>query len=221
QCVGQIVIEEIPLANPDPDGVRRAVLEGVRLLGLDSLQRDRESDQLQARVQWLSSKLPDREWLDLSDQQLLADPSWLEPYLIGISKSEQLKRVSLLDIFKNMLGWDRLQLLDREAPVIFTVPSGSKIRIEYRPDEPPVLAVRIQEMFGLYETPRICMGTVPLLLHLLSPARRPIQVTSDLSGFWQRGYPEVKKELKGRYPKHYWPDDPLEAEATRSVKRKK
>ena len=97
---------------------------------------------------------------------------------------------------------------------------GSKIRIDYRPDEPPVLAVRLQEMFGETVTPTVCGGRVPLFLHLLSPARRPIQVTSDLGSFWQRSYPEVKKELKGRYPKHFWPDDPLTAEAVRGVKKR-
>jgi ATP-dependent helicase HrpB len=119
-----------------------------------------------------------------------------------------------------MLGWEKRQKLERDAPASHTVASGSKIRIEYRLNEPPLLAVRIQEMFGWVATPTICGGKVPLLLHLLSPARRPIQVTSDLAGFWQRGYPEVKKELKGRYPKHYWPDDPLTAEAVSGVKRK-
>jgi ATP-dependent helicase HrpB len=155
----------------------------------------------------------------LLDETLKNDLTWLEPYLGGITKAEQLCRINLIEIFNSKLSWEQQQQMLREVPVALTVPSGSKIKIEYRIDEPPLLAVRIQEMFGLAETPTICGGKVKLLLHLLSPARRPIQVTSDLAGFWLRGYPEVKKELKGRYPKHYWPDNPLLAEPTRGVKR--
>ena len=120
----------------------------------------------------------------------------------------------------SMLGWKKQQQLKNLAPSSISVPSGSKIRIEYRTEEPPLLAVRIQEMFGQADTTTICDGKVVLLLHLLSPANRPIQVTSDLAGFWRRSYQEVKKELKGRYPKHCWPDDPMTAEPARGVKRK-
>jgi ATP-dependent helicase HrpB len=143
------------------------------------------------------------------------------PYLNGVSKAEQLKRINLAQIFNNRLDWEQQQQLARLVPAAMNVPSGSSIRIEYRIDEPPLLAVRIQELFGLAKTPTICDDKVPLLLHLLSPARRPIQLTTDLPGFWRRGYAEVKKELKGRYPKHYWPDNPLMAEPTRGVKQKK
>ena len=118
-----------------------------------------------------------------------------------------------------MLGWEKQQQLERLAPTTLTVASGSRIRLRYQQDEPPLLAVRIQEMFGTQETPVICDGKIPVLLHLLSPAQRPIQVTHDLAGFWQRTYPEIKKELKGRYPKHFWPDDPLAAVATRRTKK--
>jgi ATP-dependent helicase HrpB len=151
---------------------------------------------------------------------LMDDLSWLEPYLVGVSRAGQLKQINLQEIFKGMLGWKKQQQLEQDAPVSIGVPSGSNIQIEYRMDEPPLLAVRIQEMFGQAATPTICRGKVVLVLHLLSPARRPIQITSDLAGFWQNSYTEVKKELKGRYPKHYWPDDPLIAEATRGIKRK-
>ncbi|MEW8383819.1 MAG: ATP-dependent helicase C-terminal domain-containing protein, partial [Candidatus Thiodiazotropha taylori] len=116
---------------------------------------------------------------------------------------------------------DQQQTLKSLVPTHVTVPSGSKIPLRYSADEAPVLAVRLQELFGLNDTPRICQGRVPVMLHLLSPAQRPIQITDDLAGFWQRTYAEVKKELKGRYPKHYWPDNPLLAEATHRAKPRK
>ena len=218
--LGAIVIEERPLAKVDPEAVRQALLEGIRRMGLTCLPWDRESRQYQARILCLRSLQPQSDWPDVSDNLLVKDLQWLEPYLNGLSKAEQLRQIDLVNIFKAMLGWERQQHLEHDAPSSFLVPSGSKIRIEYRLDEPPLLAVRIQEMFSLARTPKICNGKMVLLLHLLSPARRPIQITSDLAGFWQRSYPEIKKELKGRYPKHFWPDDPLSAEATRGVKRK-
>lgn len=219
-CLGEIVVAETPLVDVDPETARQALLTGIRRMGLVCLPWNREARQMQARVQCLRTWRPEADWPDLRDEVLAKDLAWLEPYLAGIGKATQLGRINLVAIFTTMLGWDRRQRMEREAPVTITVPSGSTIRIEYRIGEPPLLAVRIQEMFGLAETPAICGGTVPLLLHLLSPARRPIQVTTDLAGFWQRGYPEVKKELKGRYPKHYWPDDPLIAEPTKGVRRK-
>jgi ATP-dependent helicase HrpB len=218
--LGKIVVEEQPQSNADPEAIGRAMLTGIRRMGLACLPWDKDARQLQARVQCLRSWQPEVDWPDLGDDRLLADLDWLAPYLAGITRAEQLRQLDLLGIFSAMLGWEKWQRLDRDAPAAITVASGSKIRIEYRLDEPPLLAVRIQEMFGRTATPTICGGRVVLLLHLLSPARRPIQVTDDLAGFWQRSYPEVKKELKGRYPKHFWPDDPLTAEATRGVKRK-
>ncbi len=219
--LGEIVVEESPLSEVDPEEIREAMLSGIRRMGLACLPWDREARQFQARVHFLRGRQPEADWPDLSDGRLLADLGWLEPYLGGIARADQLKQLDLTEIFRAMLGWERQQKLGRDAPASIAVPSGSQIRIEYRMDEPPLLAVRIQEMFGQADTPVICGGKVPLLLHLLSPARRPVQVTSDLRGFWQGSYPEVKKELKGRYPKHFWPDDPLSAEATRGVKRKK
>ena len=218
--LGAIMIEENPITDADPAEISRVMLTGIRRMGLACLPWNREARQLQARVQCLHLWQPERAWPDLADNCLQDDLSWLEPYLIGISRTEQLKHLDLQAIFKNMLGWEKQQELGRYAPVTVTVPSGSNIRIEYRGDALPLLAVRIQEMFGLTDTPTVCGGKVMVLLHLLSPARRPIQITSDLAGFWQRSYPEVKKELKGRYPKHYWPDNPLVAEATKGVQRK-
>ena len=218
--LGGIVIEERPLSDASPEEISRALMTGIRQMGLECLGWSLKSRQFQARVHCLRRLQPEMEWPDLSDRSLLNDLSWLDPYLVGVSRAEDLKKVDLVNVFKAMLDWKKQQKLELDAPTGFVVPSGSKINIEYRMEGPPLLAVRIQEMFGLTDTPTVCGGKVVLLLHLLSPGRRPIQITSDLAGFWQNSYVEVKKELAGRYPKHYWPEDPLVAEATRGVKRK-
>ncbi len=218
--LGKIVIQEEPLSETSPEEILTAMLTGIRRMGLAALPWDRESRMFQARVECLRNFQPQESWPDLSNEHLFADLHWLAPYLGGIVRAEQLKHLNLRNILAGILGWEKMRRLDLLAPDSIQVASGSQIRIEYRLDEPPFLAVRLQEMFGMLTTPAICGGKLPLRLHLLSPARRPIQVTADLAGFWQRGYPEVKKELKGRYPKHSWPDNPLTAEAIRGVKRK-
>ena len=157
-------------------------------------------------------------WPDVSDASLVNNLSWLEPYLDSITTLKQLKKIDLHPILLSPLSWKNQQKFDRLVPTHFQVPSGSKIRLLYQLGEPPILAVRLQEMFGATNTPTVFGGKVPALVHLLSPAGRPIQVTRDLAGFWQTTYHEVKKELKGRYPKHYWPDDPLTAKATNRVR---
>lgn len=218
--LGAIVLSEQPLADADPEAVRAALLDGIGQRGLDCLPWNRESRQLQARILCLRSRQADTDWPDVSDAALHADPGWIAPYLDGMNSLEQLRNLTLQTILTAQLSWEQQQQLRKLAPETYTVPSGSRIRLNYQSDSrPPVLAVRLQELFGLAETPAICNNSVPLLLHLLSPAHRPIQVTSDLAGFWKRGYPEVKKELKGRYPKHFWPDDPLQAKPTRGVRK--
>ncbi|WP_310599217.1 ATP-dependent helicase HrpB [Desulfobulbus sp.] len=219
EMLGEIVVTEQPLADPAPEAVRTALLAGIGQLGIARLPWSREARQFQARILGLRTWQPEVAWPDCSDEALAADPAWLAPYLDGMTTGHQLAQLDLVKILTGLLDWERQQRLQRDAPPTWTVPSGSKIRIEYRIDGPPILAVRLQELFGLAETPSICHGRVPLLLHLLSPAQRPVQVTGDLAGFWQRGYPEVKKELKGRYPKHFWPDDPLAAPPTRGVRK--
>ncbi len=144
--------------------------------------------------------------------------SWLGPWLNGINRRGQLQKLELREILRNRLSWEQRKQLEQLAPTHLQVPSGSRKQLEYAAGAPPVLAVRLQEVFGMTQTPTVCQGQVAVLLHLLSPAQRPIQVTQDLAGFWQRTYSEVKKELKGRYPKHYWPDDPYQAEATARAK---
>ncbi|MCU7860509.1 MAG: ATP-dependent helicase HrpB, partial [Candidatus Thiodiazotropha sp. (ex Lucinoma kastoroae)] len=170
----------------------------------------------------LGSQLQYDPWPDLSDQRLSENLSeWLTPWLEGIVSKDQLRRLDLSAILHARLDWQQQQLLEQEAPTHLKVPSGSRVPLGYAAGEPPVLAVRLQEMFGLAETPRLCRGRIPVMLHLLSPAQRPMQITDDLAGFWERTYPQVKKELKGRYPKHYWPDDPLQAEPTARAKPRK
>jgi ATP-dependent helicase HrpB len=162
-----------------------------------------------------------QDWPDVSDAVLMATlEDWLVPYLHDMSRLTHLDRLDLQAILRARLTWEQQQQLDELAPSHLQVPSGSRVRLDYGA-ETPVLAVRLQEMFGLADTPRIAGGQVPVLLHLLSPARRPVQVTSDLSAFWQGSYHDVKKELKGRYPKHHWPDDPLQARATTRTRRKR
>jgi len=218
--LGSLELDRKPLAKVDPDRLRQAVLAGIKQTGIACLGWQQKSRELQARMASAHGWDPD-SWPDVSDSSLAADLSWLEPYLSGISTLKQLKKIDLKPILLSLLSWQQQQELDRLLPSHFQVPSGSKKRLLYQPGEPPILAVRLQEMFGATTTPTVFGGKIPILLHLLSPASRPIQVTQDLAGFWQNTYLEVKKELKGRYPKHYWPDDPLQAQATARVKRKK
>jgi ATP-dependent helicase HrpB len=220
EYLGRLVLREEPWPAAAADAVSRAMADGIRRMGLESLPWSREARQLQARINSLRQWQPEGGWPAVDNETLLADLDWLLPFLSGITRREQLKQLDLTAIFTAMLDWRRQQELERAAPQRLTVPSGARIRLDYRPGEAPVLAVRLQEMFGLTETPAICHGRVRVLLHLLSPAGRPVQVTDDLAGFWQRAYPEVKKELRGRYPRHAWPDDPLTAKATGRVKRK-
>jgi ATP-dependent helicase HrpB len=162
----------------------------------------------------------DANWPDVSDAALLATlETWLSPYLTNMSRLSHLERLDLYSIILAQLSWEQQRQLDQLLPTHIAVPSGSRIRVDYT-HFPPVLAVRLQEMFGLADTPRIANGKIAVLLHLLSPARRPVQITQDLAGFWQSSYHDVKKDLKGRYPKHHWPDNPLHAQATAKIKRK-
>jgi len=220
QRLGELLIDSAPLSAPNPERLRAAMLDGVTTLGVNALPWTVEAREWQARVLSLRQWLPDEAWPDVSDaalQETLGD--WLGPSLDKVTRREQLGRIDVLTALNTRLDWKQRQRLDEGAPTHLTVPSGSRMRLEYRPNESPVLSVKLQEMFGLADTPRVAWGRVPVTLHLLSPARRPIQVTQDLRGFWDRTYPEVKKELKGRYPKHPWPDDPWNAVPTARTKR--
>lgn len=219
--LGEIVLESEALPRADPTRLAAAMLEGLHKLGLASLPWSHEARELQARVESLRNWFPAQGWPDWSDANLLATlDRWLLPYLHGITRADHLTRLALQDILLAQLDWQQRQRLDEGAPTHLSVPSGSRLRLQYVPGASPVLAVKLQEMFGMAETPRIAWGKIAVTLHLLSPARRPIQVTQDLRGFWQRTYPEVKKELKGRYPKHPWPDDPWQATPTAKTKKR-
>ncbi len=213
-----LVLSDSPIKNPREEDVLKAFLSGIREAGLDALPWDRVTESLRARVNFMHRT--GEEFPELSDEWLLNNLEvWLAPWLKGMTRLEHLKRLELRNIIMGMLTWKQQQTLDKLAPTHMTVPSGSSIQIDYLSGNKPVLAVRLQEMFGLEKTPAIVNGKVSLLLHLLSPAGRPMQVTEDLGGFWANSYILVKKDLKGRYPKHYWPDDPLIAEPTRRAKR--
>jgi len=219
ESVGALVLGRRPLPDADPERIRGAMLRGVAEMGLASLPWSKPLKQWRERVVWLKAESGEEGFPDLTDDWLMGNlAQWLAPWLDGIASRQQLQRLDLTAALHGLLSWDQLQRVEREAPSHLQVPSGSRLPLRYRPGEAPVLAVRLQELFGLVETPRVCRGRVPVMLHLLSPAQRPIQITGDLAGFWSRTYPEVKKELKGRYPKHYWPDDPLQATPTARAK---
>jgi ATP-dependent helicase HrpB len=217
--LGALLLEDKPLTTPDPEKLKAAMLDGVRQMGLGALPWSDELKGWRERIAFL--RTVDESWPDLSDAALLASlDAWLGPFLDGARRREHLQRVDLSSALRTLVPWEQARRLDSAAPTHFEVPSGSRVAIDYANPAEPTLSVRLQEMFGLTETPRIAGGKVPVTIHLLSPARRPVQVTRDLASFWKNGYRDVKSELKGRYPRHYWPDDPLVAEPTARVKRR-
>ncbi|MBR2816588.1 MAG: ATP-dependent helicase HrpB [Reyranella sp.] len=216
--LGALALEDKPLAKPDPEKLRAAMVEGVRQLGISALPWTDELARWRERIAFLRQHAGEA-WPDLSDTALLAAlPEWLAPFLDGVSRKDHLTRLDLSAALKALVPWEKQRELDRLAPTHVEVPSGSRVPIDYANAAEPTLSVRLQEMFGLTDTPRVAGGKVPLTIHLLSPARRPVQVTRDLASFWSNGYKAVKAELKGRYPRHYWPDDPLVAEPTARVR---
>jgi len=220
--VGELVLSREALPGLDEHARGRALLGLVRRKGLELLPWTAELRQWQARIGMLRQIDLDAgvasEWPDVSDAALLARlEEWLLPYLGNVSRLAHFAQLDLKSMLATLLPWPLPQRLDEWAPVALTVPSGSRVRLDYS-ESPPVLAVRLQELFGLADTPRIAGGRQAVKLHLLSPARRPVQVTQDLASFWSTTYRDVKKDLKGRYPKHYWPDDPLIAEPTARAK---
>jgi ATP-dependent helicase HrpB len=218
--LGAVVLREGPLPAPDPEAVLAALLQGLASEGLHALNWTRESVSLRMRLAFLRSLDGESsDWPDLSDEALLGHPEqWLGPFATGMRKLSELACIDLCAAFRSLLAHDLLVRLDREAPTHLTVPSGSRIRLDYA-EGVPVLPVKIQEMFGQCRTPAVAGGRAPVLLHLLSPAGRPVQVTRDLESFWRDTYHHVRKELRGRYPKHPWPEDPAGAEPTRKTKR--
>lgn len=218
--IGQLTLKVQPLAKPSEDELHQAMLNGIRDKGLSVLNWTPEAEQFRLRLHCAANWLPEYDWPAVDEDSLLAAlESWLLPHMSGVHSLRALKALNVAQALRGLLDWSMLQRLDSELPAHYTVPTGSRIAIRYHEDNPPVLAVRMQEMFGEANTPTIAGGRVPLVLELLSPAQRPLQVTSDLSAFWKGSYREVQKEMKGRYPKHVWPDDPANTAPTRRTKK--
>ena len=215
----RITLESKPAGRPDPALAAQALCDAVGELGLDALPWTDGLRQWRERVRCLRDWLPELGLPDLSDEALLATrEQWLRPAFSGKTRLDALSEDELGEALKSGMDWALRQKLDQLAPRRITVPSGQDRAVHYQHGQPPVLAVKLQELFGLADTPRVADGRVPVLLHLLSPGGKPLQVTQDLRSFWANTYPEVKKEMKGRYPRHPWPDDPWTATATHRAK---
>ncbi|WP_194775852.1 ATP-dependent helicase HrpB [Pararhodonellum marinum] len=221
--IGSIVLQSKPITHIPEKELDQILSTTLKAEGAHLLDFNEAVTQFQYRVNALKIWRPEENWPDFQTNALLENTlEWLAPYWQGVRKNEALKKLPLEEILFHSLSPEQQKALHRLAPEKIEVPSGSKVRLQYAPDgQTPVLAVRLQELFGMQETPRVNGGQVPVLIHLLSPGFKPVQVTGDLKSFWQNTYFEVRKELKRRYPKHYWPDDPLQAEAVSGVKRKK
>ena len=217
--VGALVLQRKALQNVPAEAKTSALIHFIRKQGLELLPWQSEHEQWCARVNLLRRVEPTQAWPNVSHNHLLATlEDWLAPYLNEVNTLADFRKLDLSTILNALLPWDRQQRLEQLAPQRLPVPSGHDIAIDYS-QTPPVLAVKLQEMFGCQQTPTIANGKVALIVHLLSPAGRPLQITQDLAGFWRTSYHDVKKDMKGRYPKHPWPDDPLQAIATRKTKR--
>lgn len=218
--IGQLTVKVQPLAKPSEEELHQAMLNGIRDKGLQVLNWTPEAVQYRLRLHCAAKWLPEEGWPAVDEASLLENlEQWLLPQMGGIRSLRDLKALDVTQALQNTLPWSLRQRLDSELPGHYTVPTGSRIAIRYHEDNPPALAVRMQEMFGEAATPTIAQGRVALVLELLSPAQRPLQITRDLSAFWNGAYREVQKEMKGRYPKHVWPDDPANTAPTRRTKK--
>lgn len=207
---GALVLDERPITNADPSLIAEAMLQGVGEMGLASLPWTEAAHAFRARVRFLRRLLPEEGWPDLSDEALAASlADWLLPWLAGISRKSHLERLDMLEIMRGLVPHELLRRMEQLAPVRIEVPSGAECRIDYDTETDPILRVRLQEMFGLAKTPSIANGRAQLRIELLSPAGRPLAVTQSLETFWTNGYPSVRSDMRGRYPKHSWPEDPL------------
>ena len=215
--LGAMLLSARPF-SPTPEEIAILLCDAIRSR-MVKIPFSPKALQFQARLRLIRWAFPEENWPDVSEEALLENPrDWIIPWISGIRSAEELAALDILPALQERLSWEQRRRLQERAPVSILVPSGHNIPIDYVSGTIPVLAVKLQEMFGLPETPAIAEGRVRLLLHLLSPARRPVQITQDLKQFWMSGYPQVKKELKGRYPKHPWPDDPWNATPTRKTR---
>ncbi|MBQ0833927.1 ATP-dependent helicase HrpB [Marinobacter sp.] len=218
--LGALLLAEKPLIKPSPELIQQGLLAAVRRKGLDSLPWTPAGRQWQARVALLARHYPG-QWPDVSDQALAESlEHWLAPFLAGISRWSDLARLNLQNALNSLLEYSQQQQLAELAPTSLIIPTGSSVTLDYTSENGPVLAAKLQALFGWTKTPEVAGGRVPVLIHLLSPARRPLAVTADLASFWANVYPQVRKDTRGRYPKHPWPEDPLTAVAQQGVKRK-
>ncbi|MFY0403988.1 ATP-dependent helicase HrpB [Pantoea dispersa] len=219
EAIGALILRAQPQARPEPI-LHPAMLRWIREKGLAVLGWTPEAEQLRLRLQCAAQWLPEEAWPTLDDDTLLASlEHWLLPEMGAVRDLKGLQSVNLVSALLHLLTWSQRQRLDTVLPTHYTVPTGSRLPIRYDAEKPPALAVRMQEMFGEAQNPAVADGRVPLVLELLSPAHRPLQITRDLAAFWRGAYPEVQKEMKGRYPKHPWPDDPASALPTRRTKK--
>ncbi len=218
--VGKVVVRRKELKQPSQEQSLNALLNYVRQQGLSVLNWSEEAVQLLQRIRCAAEWLPEQEWPLMEDAHLLDELHlWLEPYLTGVTSLQQLKAVSLEQALLARLGWPLNQHINEWVPARYTLPTGNSKKIRYQQGSEPILSVRMQEMFGEQQSPTIAQGRKTLVLELLSPAQRPLQVTQDLAGFWSGAYKDVQKEMKGRYPKHIWPDNPAQHVATTKTKR--
>ncbi|WP_036963120.1 ATP-dependent helicase C-terminal domain-containing protein, partial [Promicromonospora kroppenstedtii] len=218
ETLGAIVLSDVPLPGPDPLLVQAAVRDGLRRSGLSVLRWSEAALALRARMAFCHAHLG-APWPDVDDDALLAGlDDWLGTELTSVRAARDLARIDVASALRRLLPWPAAARLDELAPERLRVPSGSEVRLAYDGVEPPVLAVKLQEVFGWTTTPAVADGRVPVVLHLLSPAQRPVAITSDLASFWKQGYPQVRADMRARYPRHPWPEDPLTAEATKRAK---
>ena len=218
----ELEIAERRLQDVPVEAAGAAMLEGIRKLGLDVLPWNQDSRDLQARMEFVRAHAPaaiGAQWPAVDDRSLSANlNAWLMPWLTGVTRLAHLARLSMPQLLKGLFSREQLLSLEELAPTHFTAPTGSRIRIDYLDELAPVVAVRLQEVFGVLESPRLAAGQVPVTFKLLSPAQRPVQITRDLATFWQGSYAQVRKDMRGRYPRHYWPENPAIAEPTRRAK---
>jgi len=228
--IGKIVLQEKLITPENKEAIHQCLLLALKNNGLECLNWSPQAINLKQRVSFinqhihnnksLNNQFVDNSLPDFSDEALINNLSiWLKPHLTNENSIKNCQKLNLHNLLESQLSWDQQQLINKLAPEKITVPSGSAIRIDYTDATQPVLAVRLQEVFGLYETPTLLNGQIQLMMHLLSPAHRPMQVTKDLNSFWKTTYHDVKKELRGKYKRHYWPDDPFTAQATSKTKK--
>ncbi|WP_410009440.1 ATP-dependent helicase HrpB [Pantoea agglomerans] len=218
--IGALILKTQPMARPEPEVLHAAMLRWIAEKGLSVLGWTPDAEQLRLRIQCAARWLPEESWPATDDETLLESLSqWLLPQMSAVRDLRSLQAVNLTTALLHLLTWSQRQRLDTVLPTHYTVPTGSRLPIRYDAEKPPALAVRIQEMFGEAQNPTVAEGRIPLVLELLSPAQRPLQITRDLAAFWRGAWPEVRKEMKGRYPKHPWPEDPATALPTRRTKK--